>query len=390
VIEKISTEPIPVDRRADTKIIDSGGRTLMPGLIDAHVHIAMASLPTPVLLTADAGYIFLHAGKEAERTLMRGFTTVRDAAGPVFGLKRAIDEGTIPGPRIYPCGAMVSQTSGHGDFRFAWEVPKPLLPGRAEALGVGAVADGSANVLKAVREQLLQGATQIKLAAGGGISSNFDPLDVAQFSADEMRAAVQAAEDWGTYVMVHAYTPKAIRRAAEAGVKCIEHGQLMDEATAKLLAEKGVWLSTQPFLDDEDATRPATAEGRKKQLEMMEGTDVSVRLAVKHKVKVAFGTDALFDAKTAARQNRDLAKMDRWFDAPEVLRMATSVNAELLALSGKRNPYPGVLGVVAEGALADLLLVDGDPLTDIKIVTDPDKNFRVIVKDGKIFKNTLK
>lgn len=385
-IEKIGPAVTAPDKAT---VIDGGGRTLMPGLIDAHVHLGMAAIPNTTLLTADAGYIHLHAGKEAERTLRRGFTSVRDLAGPVFGLKRAIDEGLILGPRVYPSGAMISQTSGHGDFRSPYDVPKRGLS-RAEELGAGIVADGPAAVTKATREQLLLGATQIKLAAGGGVSSNYDPLDVTQFGEDELKAAVKAADDWGTYVTVHAYTPKAVRRAVEAGVKCVEHGQLMDEATVKLMAEKGVWLSTQPFLDDEDAIPQKDPVNRKKQLQMTEGTDISIRLARKYKLKIAFGTDALFDADHSAKQGKQLAKMSRWFEPHEVLRMATSENAALLAMSGERNPYPGKLGVVEEKALADLLLIDGDPLSDLKLFQDPEKKLLVIMKDGKVVKNAVR
>jgi len=307
----------------------------------------------------------------------------------VFGLKRAIDEGLLPGPRVFPSGAMISQTAGHGDFRMPYDVPKQVLS-RSELLGAGIVADGAPAVMKAAREQLLQGATQLKLAAGGGVASNFDPLDVSQFSEEELRAAVNAADDWGTYVTVHAYTPKAIRRSVEAGVKCIEHGQLMDDGIAMLLAEKGVWLSTQPFLDDEDAIPIQDPVGRKKQLQMTDGTDLSIRLAIKHKVKMAWGTDSLFDGKHSAKQGKQLAKMARWLEPHKVLRMATADNAALLAMSGERNPYPGKLGVVEVGALADLILVDGNPLENLNLVADPVKNFVVIMKDGKIYKNGLK
>jgi imidazolonepropionase-like amidohydrolase len=230
--------------------IDCGGRVLMPGLIDAHWHAMFAAAPFNVIMTADVGYITLIAADEARRTLMRGFTSVRDMAGPVFGLKRAIDTGLVTGPRIWPSGAMISQTGGHGDFRFPYEVPAP--PGaplsRADAVGAGAIADGAERVLLRAREQLMLGASQVKLAAGGGVSSNYDPIDVSQYTEPEFRAAVDAAENWGTYVAVHAYTPRAIRTAIRAGVRCIEHGQLMDEATANLIADNDIWLSTQPFL----------------------------------------------------------------------------------------------------------------------------------------------
>jgi imidazolonepropionase-like amidohydrolase len=391
-IERISTAPIPTDRRADTVVIDGGGRTLMPGLIDAHWHAFLVAPTIPVLLTADVGYLHILAGQEAGNTLMRGFTSVRDLAGPTFGLKRAIDSGLITGPRIWPSGAMISQSGGHGDFRMPGDVPKaldaPLSHG--EVMGAGIIADGVDQVLLRAREQLMLGASQLKLSAGGGVASSYDPLDVSQYTEAEFHAAVDAAENWGTYVTVHAYTPRAIQTAIHAGVKCIDHGQLMDEATAKLMAEKGIWLSIQPFVDDQDANAyPEGSVNRAKQLQLYKGTDNAYALAKKYKLKTAWGTDILSDPKRAARQGAMLAKMVRWYAPDEVLIMATSTNAELLALSGPRNPYPGKLGVVEEGALADLLLVDGDPIANINLVEDPGKNFLVIMKDGKIYKNLL-
>jgi len=392
VIERISTSPIPTDRSANTKVIEGKGRTLMPGLIDAHTHIVMQSVPMSVAMTADIGYLNLVAGKAANDMLLRGFTTIRDLGGPSFGLKMAIDQGLIPGPRIYPSGAFISQTSGHGDFRMPYEIPRtiggPLS--HSEQMGAAAIADGPDEVRLRAREQLMKGATQIKLMAGGGVASPYDPLDVAQYTEAEFRAAVEAAENWGTYVTVHAYTPKAIQTAIAGGVKCIDHGQLADEASAKLMADKGIWWSLQPFLDDEDANpQPPGSLNRQKQLEMSAGTDTAYKLARKYKVKTAWGTDTLFDAKLATRQGAQLAKMVRWYTPSEVLKMATADNAELLALSGPRNPYPGRLGVVQEGALADLLLVDGDPVANIKLIEDPVKNFLVIMKDGIIYKNKL-
>jgi imidazolonepropionase-like amidohydrolase len=370
-------------------IIDGGGRTLMPGLIDAHWHAMLAAVPLAVLRVADLGYLNLVAGKVATETLLRGFTTVRDVGGPVFGLKRAIDEGVLAGPRIYPSGAMLSQTSGHADFRFPYEVPSdPAAPlSHPEVIGVGIIADGVDEVLRATREQLMQGASQIKVMAGGGIASPYDPIDVTQYSEEEIRAAVGAAADWGTYVAVHAYTPRAIQRAVAAGVRCVEHGQLMDEATTAMMADRGVWLSLQPFLDDEDAIPyPQGSPNRAKQLEVAAGTDRAYELAIRHGLKLAWGTDTLFDPALAAKQGKQLTKMTRWFTPAEALVQATSANAELLALSGPRNPYPGALGVVRKGALADLLLVDGNPLEDLALVADPERNFLVIMKDGRIYK----
>src|SRR5215469_8061867 len=239
------------------------------------------------------------------------------------------------------------------------------------------------------REQLRNGASQIKLMAGGGVASPYNPIESTQYTEAEIRAAVEAAENWGTYVTVHAYTPRAIRQALAAGVKCIEHGQLIDESTARLLADKDIWWSLQPFLDDEDVP-PLSPESRQKALQVFAGTDNAYKLAKKYKIKTAFGTDILFDARIAIRQGAILAKMVHWYTPAEVLKMATADNGELMALSGFLNPYPGKLGIVKPGALADLLLVDGDPLANIKLIEDPEKNIMVIMKDGKIYKNTLK
>ncbi|WP_245940172.1 metal-dependent hydrolase family protein [Stenomitos frigidus] len=393
-IETISSNPITPPASAKLTRIKGGGRVLMPGLIDNHTHLFMESSAIEELLSpkTPAEALFQQAQTNAKAMLLRGFTSTRDMAGPVFELKKVIDKGDAIGPRIWPSGAMISQTSGHGDFRSLKEIPRtPSTPlSRGEVFGVGTIADGVDEVLRRTREQLMQGATQIKLAAGGGVASDYDPLDVSQYTEAEFHAAVEAAANWNTYVTVHAYTPIAIQTAIRAGVKCIEHGQLMDEATAKIMAEKGTWLSLQPFLDDEDANpQPEGSANRVKQLQMTQGTDNAYNLAKKYKLKTAWGTDTLFAAKLATRQGAQLAKMVRWYSPAEVLKMATSTNAELLALSGPRNPYPGKLGVVEEGALADLLLVDGDPIENIKLIENPAKNFLVIMKDGKLYKNLL-
>jgi imidazolonepropionase-like amidohydrolase len=239
------------------------------------------------------------------------------------------------------------------------------------------------------REQLMQGASQIKLTAGGGVSSPFSPIDVTTFTEPELRAAVEAAENWGTYVATHAFTPAAIQRSIAAGVKVIEHGMLMDEATAKLMAEKGIWLSMQPIPEALVMGFPPGSVQREKGEEVLAGIPRTYELAKKYKLKTAWGTDVLFSQALAQQQGAILASMAQWFTPAETLIMATSTNAELLTLSGKRNPYPGKLGVVEAGALADLLLVDGDPTADIDLVADPDKNFLVIMKDGKIYKDTV-
>lgn len=389
LIEEISTAAI--EAGPEVRRIDGQGGTLMPGLIDAHTHLAMSTVPETTIISADPAYVQFRAGAAAGEFLMRGFTSARDLGGPVFGLKRAIDEGYVTGPRIYPSGAMISQTSGHGDFRLLPDLPRAdgeLSP--SERNGYSAIADGVPEVLRRVRENLMRGASQIKVMAGGGVSSSFDPIDVMQYTEEEMRAAVEAAAAWNTYVTVHAYTPDAIKQAIRAGVKCIDHGQLADEESARMMAEAGVWWSLQPFLDDEHAR--SLAEGspnRAKQIEVRRGTDTAYALAKKYGVKVAWGTDTLFDPALAKTQGEQLTKMVRWYTPAEVLKMATHDNAELLALSGPRNPYPGRLGVVEEGALADLLLVRGDVLADIDLLDDPEANLLVIMKDGTVYKDIL-
>ncbi|SDM83695.1 Imidazolonepropionase [Franzmannia pantelleriensis] len=387
-IQAILSEP---PGAGEAEIIDCGGRVLMPGLIDAHWHTTLAAITQVAAMSADPGYVHLVAAREAERTLLRGFTSVRDVGGPSFALKRAIDEGIVHGPRIFPAGAMISQTSGHGDFRMRHEVPRgtttPLSA--AEQMGVTAIADGEAEVLRRTREQLMLGASQIKLMAGGGVASSYDPLDSTQFSERELRTAVEAADDWGTYVMVHVYTPRGIQRAISAGVKSIEHGQLADEDSVRMMADEWIWWSLQPFLQDEDANVYPDAARRESQRQVAEGTLRAYEMAQRFGVKTAWGTDILFSPQNTPSQGRQLAKLTRFYDPLEVLAMATGRNAELLALAGPRNPYPGPLGRIVPGALADLLVVDGDPATGIDFLADPEQNLRLIMKGGRIYKDTL-
>ncbi len=373
------------------EVIDCGGRVVMPGLIDAHWHTTLAAISQMEAMTADVGYVHLVAAREAERTLMRGVTSVRDVGGPSFALKRAIDEGIVNGPRIFPAGAMISQTSGHGDFRMRHDIPRgtttPLS--EAERQGVAVIADGEAEVLRRTREQLMLGASQIKLMAGGGVASLYDPLDSTQFSERELRAAVEAADDWGTYVMVHVYTPRGIQRALRAGVKSIEHGQLADEETVRMMAGEGAWWSLQPFLQDEDANVYPDAARRESQRQVAEGTVRAYEMAQRFNVKTAWGTDILFSPKNTPNQLRHLAKLTRFYDPLTVLAMATGHNGELLELSGPRSPYPGLLGRIAPGALADLLVVDGDPERGLEFLNDPERNLKLIMKAGKVYKDIL-
>ena len=374
----------------DSDVIDCGGRSVTPGLIDCHWHATLVGVSQIAALTQDIGFVHLMAGREAGATLMRGFTTVRDTGGPVFGLKLAIDQGAVTGPRIFPSGAMLSQTSGHGDFRLLNALPR--LDGDidyTESTGVAAIADGRAEVLRRAREQLMRGASQIKIMAGGGVASPYDPLDTAQYTLDEMRAAVEAAADWGTYVCAHVYTPTGILRCLEAGVRSIEHGQLADEPTIRAMADAGVWWSIQPFLADEDANQYTDPRSIAKQQQVAEGTVRAFELGRAEGVNMAFGTDVLFNPRGASSQGRQLAKLTRFMSPLEALHMATGAAGDLLSMSGERDPYFGRLGVIAEGAHADILVWDGDPETGLDFIGDPDTTLRLVMKGGRIFKEQL-
>ncbi|RIW14636.1 amidohydrolase family protein [Algoriphagus lacus] len=389
-ISKISTSPIPTNKSANVEIIDGKGRFLMPGLIDAHYHSMFANLSQIALLTSNLGFVNLVAGKNAEALLQKGYTSLRDLGGPVFGLKQAIDAGVVAGPRIWPSGSFISQTGGHGDFRLPNDIPSDASNGLsyAERINAAAIADSPDAVRLKAREQLMLGASQIKLMAGGGVSSIYDPLDVTQYTEQEIRAAVEAAENWGTYVTVHAYTPRAIQQAIRAGVKCIDHGQLIDEETVKLMVERNVFWSLQPFVDEGDKG-VLSPESRAKQLEMYQGTDTAFELAKKYKMKIAYGTDVLFDAQKASRPDLQLLKMKRWFSNVEILKMVTGNNGELLALSGKKSPYTGKVGVIEEGALADLILMDGNLIQNLELISEPEKMV-LVMKNGIIYKNLIR
>ncbi len=388
---RIKAMPGVAETVADAEILDCSGKTLMPGLIDAHWHTLLAGISLTEAMTADIAYLHLVAAEEAQNTILRGFTTVRDAGGPSFALKRAIDENRIAGPRIFPSGAMISQTSGHGDFRGRRDLPRAFEMGLsdAERAGISALADGVPEVLRRTREQLMLGASQIKIMVGGGVSSLYDPLDSIQFTAPEVRAAVEAASDWGTYVCAHVYTPAGIRRALSNGVRCIEHGQLADEDAVRQMADTGAWWSIQPFLADDDSNPKSLPEQRAMQELIAEGTMRAFGLGRQFNIKMAWGTDILFNPAGTRTQGRQLAKTAQWLDNDGALRMATSGNGELLALSGGRAPYKGKIGVLAPMAYADILAIDGNPLDDISLISDPDKNMKLIMKDGRIYKNTL-
>lgn len=392
LIKAISPE---ADATKNATVIDGGGRVLMPGLIEAHGHLSLVTNPLEMANSRTWDYIGSLMGEEAERYLMRGFTTIRDAGGPVFGLKQAIDEGLINGPRIFPSGAVISQTSGHGDFR-NFNAKSDYFNGTTNIfseLGYSYLADGVPEVQKAVRESLRLGASQIKVTAGGGVTSLYDPLDATQYTLEEMKAAVAEAERWGTYVLVHAHSDEAINQALDAGVKCIDHGMLIKEKTMKRIAKEGAWLSPQAFIVLQDVSgNPAFSSPiqRAKLQRTQDGAANEFEWAKKYGVKVAWGTD-MFGAREAYDNVlKEFKYRAPFFSNLEQLQQVTGNNGELLALSGIRNPYPGgKLGVIEAGAYADLLIVEDNPIEDITVMMEPSKNLKLIMKNGKIYKNTL-
>ncbi|MEJ1996496.1 MAG: amidohydrolase family protein [Limibacillus sp.] len=375
------------------KIIDAAGRTLIPGLIDAHWHTYYANAAQSVLLTGDMSEVAIIGFLGAEKTLMRGFTTVRDVGGNPFAVKKLTDTGEHPGPRIFASGPPISQTSGHFDFGLKNDHPKNLTDPLSywERNSLIMTANGVPEVILRTRENLRMGATQIKISGGGGVSSSYDDLDVQQFTYEEMKAAVDVAKTWNTYVAAHIFTDEATQTALRAGVLSIEHGFLISEKeTWDLMKEKGAWISLQPLLDDEDALQFENPYSQEKYSRVTAGTDNAYKTAKKLGINIAFGTDMLFDPVAAENQGKMLAKLKRWFTPYEALRIATSENARLLELAGPRNPYrDGSLGVIEEGAYADLILVDGNPLENLDLIADPHANFDLIMKDGKVYKNAL-
>ncbi|MFC3881727.1 amidohydrolase family protein [Algoriphagus namhaensis] len=372
-------------------VIDGSGRVLMPGLSDTHTHVMFASLPEAALMFGEPNFNVIYATKDAEAMLMRGITTIRDLSGNTFGLKKAIDEGLVPGPRIYPSGGMISQTAGHGDFRLPNQ-EHPAYTGEWPALyqqGHGYLADGPTEVIRAARENLRNGASQIKLATGGGYSSPADPLLGIQYTYEEVKAAVDAAKNWGTYVTIHSYFPESINMAIDAGIKDVAHGQLLDKATLERMAKEGVFLSTQAFTL---CSEPQNSEFSNEKLAIVcVGTKKMYQWASEiPDLKVTWGTDMFFVPRDQFDgQVKQMERLTPWFKPAEILKMATGNAGELYKMSGPlMNPYPGELGVIKEGAYADMLLVEGNPLEKLEAVTNTD-NLLIIMKDGKIYKNSL-
>lgn len=379
-VREVSDRPISA---LDADTVDLRGRTLMPGLIDAHVHVALTTMDLASMGRKPAMLVAIEAAAIMKRMLRRGFTTVRDAAGPVRGLAMAVERGLIEGPRLFYAGRALSQTGGHGDFRPLEDEPS-ICPCAVLTSGISHIADGVPAVRAAAREELRQGSSQVKIMASGGVASPTDPIWNVQYSGEEMRAIVEEAQGWRTYAMAHAYTPEAIRRAVEAGVRTIEHGNLIDEPTAHLMAERGAYLVptlvTYFKIDELGRQLRMPAVSLRKVTDVLDAGLGSLERCRDAGVPMGFGTDLLGETHDA--QSEEFTIRTRVLPPADVIRSATTVNAEILGKTGE-------LGVVAAGAIADLLVVDGDPLRDISVLTGQGEKLAGILQNGRWIVNRL-
>lgn len=388
-IKKIASNiEVPVDANR----IDGGGRVLTPGLSDMHVHLSWNQAPFE-FMASRPDYIAALTLREAEATLMRGYTSIRDTAGGIKGVAKAIDQGVFPGPRIQGSHAALTMTAGHGDFRNR-NVPVDKFGGPPETeferIGIVRIADGVADVLAAARDNFRQGANFIKMFVGGAVTGLYDPLDIAEYTPDEIAAAAGEAIRWNTYLSVHTYTDRSTRSALEQGAMSIEHGNLMSEATMELIAEKEAWLSTQTGIYLVPLPDGFSNAQKARQQQTADGLDKMMTLAKQYGVNIALGSDMVGSPAVKVAQLQEFTARKTWFSNAEILKQATSQNGELWAMSGPRNPYPEAkIGVIEPGAFADLLVMDGNPLEDISVLTKPEENLRIIMKDGKVYKNTL-
>jgi imidazolonepropionase-like amidohydrolase len=398
LIKKIA----PAINADGAEVIDGGGRTLMPGLIDSHVHF---SVFTPFAGEARATVTPFMAGAvggiRAQEMLMRGITSARDLGGPSYYLRKLIKEGIINGPRITGSGPVISQTSGHGDFR-DYNTKHPVLSGQGPQHWyeryVSMIADGEDDVRRAAREVLRNQANFLKLYTSGGITSEFDPLHMVQYSPDEVRTAVEVAEQWQTYVVTHTFNDAGVKLSIDAGVKNVAHVPLISEKTAKLLKKKGIFvdITAGSVLNRslEELKVAMSADSYKKMVYATEKYKKALSYLAKHDAKIVIGSDLVspWQVTVSAEKAYQLLEpkaLKPYFSNIQILRGVTSTSGEIMLLAGPNQPYQdGPLGVIKEGAYADILLVKGNPLKDIMVITD-DNNFGIIMQDGKIYKNTL-
>ena len=392
-IDKIIDAGSPED--GYDEVIDGGGGTLMPGLIDAHTHLALVRPPFELESMRTLDYIGALTAVEAERYLMRGFTTVRDVAGPTLSLKILIDDGLAKGPRIFSSGAGLSQTAGHGDMRLFNERAMYYSGDRFRMADYGYfyLADGVPEVRKACRDALAKQVSQIKMCTGGGVTSLTDPLDSIQYTLEEIKAAVDEATRYGTYVVAHLHTDPGCKMALDGGVKSLEHASLIAEDTVKRLVDLDAWVCPQSFIVSQPVEGNPTFTDpiqKRKFARAKEGTQNAFKWFKQYGANVAWGTDMFGSREAFDNTNKEFVTRTAYYSNVEVLQQATSANGELLALSNLKHPYPGAkLGVIEKDAYADLLIVDGNPIDDMNVMLDYENNFKLIMKDGKVYKSTL-
>lgn len=378
VIVEVSGQSIAA---TDVETIDVGGRVLMPGLCDGHVHVMAATANFAAMRHWSTTYLTARSAQILEGMLMRGFTTVRDGGGADWGLAKAIEEGYLVGPRLFFCGYGLTQTGGHGDMRGSGD---DSVGFSYTGAGSGRIVDGVSEMRRACREEIRRGAHHIKLMGSGGVASPTDRIDSTQFSEEEIRAAVEEAEAANLYVMVHAYTARAINRSLRYGVRSIEHGNLLDESSIELFLETDAFLvptlATYQALAEEGIAGGLPPELHKKVFDVLDAGKNSLELAYHSGVKLVYGTDLLGDMHR--RQLDEFTIRAEVIPPIDIIRSATCNAADLLQRTGD-------LGEIIVGAHADILVLDGNPLDDIQVMTDPDNNLRIIMKDGKFYKNTL-
>src|SRR3979411_989416 len=368
-VSEVSATPIKL---GTASVIDCGGRTLMPGLIDSHVHVVLSEVMIRNLESVPLTLMTARAAELMRGMLGRGFTSVRDTGGADWGLKEATDKWLLPGPRLFIAGRAIGPTGGHSDGRRRTDLGVRCQCCNALSFSMG-IADGVSEVRRAVREEMRQGCDQVKIMMSGGVASPYDPLDSLQFSVDEVAAAVQEAHAFGRYVCAHAYTPQAITRAANAGVRTIEHGNLIDDASAKLMAEKGMFLVAN-LVTYFEMKKHASEYGMNSDMLakndlVIEGALKSLEICQRHSVPVAYGTDLLGQLQVA--QSGEFPLRAQVLSAAEIIRSATTVGARVTRMEGK-------LGCRKPGAFADLIVVDGNPLKNLKLFQEEGKHLSAI------------
>lgn len=380
VIRELSDKPL---KSAKADVVDCGGRTLMPGLIDSHVHVFLSEVYIRSMESMPLTLMTARAVRLMKGMLDRGFTSVRDTGGADWGIKEAVEKGDVAGPRLFIAGAAIGPTGGHSDPRRRTDFGARCHCCNAMSYTMN-VSDGVSSVRKSAREQMRLGADHIKIMMSGGVASPYDPLDSMQFSVDEVKAAVEEAKAFGRYVCAHAYTPEAITRAAQCGVRAIEHGNLIDDASARLMAENNMFLTANLVayyaMKERAAEFGMTGEMLAKNDLVIDGGLRSLEICKRAGVPVAFGSDLL--GQLQVEQSREFLLRREVLSPIEIIRSATTVGAQILRMEGK-------LGTLRAGAYADMILIDGDPLKDLGLFQEQGRHLAAIMKGGVFHKNTL-